>query len=79
MRDDNPELDALLSAMCRELRDQASEVQEGANSVGGLPKKWDDDQFLDSLVDRIVERLAELGSRPVVAIRNTEGRLPSPR
>ena len=61
MRDDNAELDQLLSGLCHDLREQAPEIHRQADSPGSrkTPVDWTDDGFLDMLVDRIVDRLLE--------------------
>ena len=59
MRDDNPELDGLLTAMCSELRNMEPAFTEGDNggSRGDLQGARIDATFIDNLVDRIVDRL----------------------
>src|SRR5271168_4768627 len=60
MRDHNSELDALLSALCHELREQSPEVHRAVDSVGRKTAvDRADDEFLDNLSDRIVDRLLE--------------------
>ncbi len=61
MRDNNAELDQLLSGLCHELREQAPEIHTKAASSGNreTPVDWADDGFLDMLVNRIVDRLFE--------------------
>jgi hypothetical protein len=61
MRDQNPELDALLSGMGHELRERTPEIQRRAESVRGPNRAadWADDEFLEIVVDRIVDRLWE--------------------
>ena len=59
MKDNNAELDQLLSGLCHELREQVPEFHTKAASPGSreTPVDWADDGVLDMLVDRIVDRL----------------------
>jgi hypothetical protein len=68
MRDDNAELDGLLTAMSSELRSTESASTDGVDGGSRLnPQDWRPHAtFIDSRVDRIVDRLI---SHPAVQIR----------
>jgi hypothetical protein len=66
MKDDNPELDALLTAMRNELRNTESPVPSADDGChrGQLDSASFEEMYLERLVDRIVERVVErLGKR----------------
>ena len=66
IREQNPELDALLSGLSHELRDQTAKSGNQANPPGAAeaPALRPYEQFLDSLADRIVDRLlARIGGQ----------------
>ena len=68
MREQNHELDALLSGMGHELREQSPEVHRAVDSVSGrkTPADWANEEFLEIVVDRIVDRLFErIGKGPL--------------
>jgi hypothetical protein len=60
MREDNPELDALLSALGREIQDFAvSAYQSETDSDRGGNDALLDDNFLDRLAERLADRLLQ--------------------
>jgi len=66
MRDDNPELDALLNGLSNELRNVDSAIPDYDNGHrrGALDSALFDDMFLERLVERIVVRVVHrLGSQ----------------
>jgi hypothetical protein len=59
LREENPEVDGLITLLTQELREAASNAVARIPTAAGVSISWDllDDEFLDRLADRVAMRL----------------------
>jgi hypothetical protein len=79
MRDDNPELDALLTAMSNELRNtrKVPEDDVGGGDCGPLHGALFDEMFLERLVDQIADRVVQRLALRATGRSDSTGQFPA--